>query len=394
MNGVWRRGAASGSTGRRDSSSDEVQVLAALPPQPRKIRVRVTSTITSAFTCDSPIPLTSRQRFFKPPKAFNQINADLTLPENHAFHPFLMNVGNQFATAFEKRFTGAGRKSGEYSFARGGNSRHVQARVLAYGDNIAIPVAKIVESFECDSEGDILELYADEIRAFSIWASSRLSQMSRLAFEVEDSVYLKHLKFPRRHSMIEIGFTEASTGESRSKMAKFLSEHRRQLISAHIALSPSAVLDPRLERELVSSNSELNLKSESHSLLLNAQGSLFLREDSSRSAPRGDSGLIRAPYDNRFENVSHLSQIALLLQHVGLTASDEGELDSRGWASSSNALRQWVKYSNNALYRSVGNAKIWDVLRGAYHLDSILEEVSERVAASREEQWDSKAERK
>lgn len=380
---VWSRGAAGGPTGRRETSSDEVQFLAAPPPQNEQISVKFSSIVTSAFSCEDAGAVEGRGRFFKPPKTFRKFSTNLTLPARHALYPKLMDAGNQFAAAFKKRFGEAG---GEYSFDRRDGRKYAGVRAYAYGRQVVVPEIQTESTFHCEDVEQVLAIFSDEVRDFSGWATPQLPRIARLSFEVGAKSELRHLKFPRRHSVVEIGFGSSSLQESSVRMAEFLTKFRRQAISSHIALSPTAVVDPRLERELINSNSSLNLKSESHLLMLNAQGSLFMRNAGSHAAVGGE-GLRGAPYENRFENVVSLSQIALLLQHLGLTAVDLSEFRSDAWAGSSNAYRLWVKYPENALYRSVGNFKIWEVLQDAYRLGSIYEEAMERFPELRAYQW-------
>ncbi|WP_193106993.1 hypothetical protein [Brachybacterium sp. FME24] len=368
-------------TGRKDSFFDGVQLPAAPPPRPSPVvSVNITTTVSSAFSHESPVSLRDRGKFLKPAKPYGRINSDLTLPDCHALYPMLMGPGNQFASAFEKRFESGNPGLQKYSFSRNRGEVSVRPQVHAYGDNVVIPTLGMKFSFECDDYDEVLERSASEVRSFFEWASKRLANVARMAFELNDPSGLKHLKFPRRHTMLEIDFGSSESEGSGARMTKFLSAQRRRIISSHIALAPDAVLDPRLERELVKSNAELNLKSEAHLLLLNAQGSLFLRVPSGKLA--GSSAGARArPYENRFENVGHLSEIALLIQHLGLTASSSDELNSQNWASDSSAMRRWVKYPQNGLYRSVGNLKMWEVLSDSHHLVSVLDEASERLCA-------------
>src|SRR5699024_5886857 len=150
--------------------------------------------------------------------------ANLTLPEHHAIYPQIMNAGNQFPSSFEKRY---GVEEGEYSFARRSASSPVEVRAYAYGDGIVIPEIRVRRTFSCDDLSEVFSHFTSDARKFSAWAGRQLPRLSSLAFEVAEVGMLEHLKFPRRHSVIEVDFGESSADDSRMRMAEFLTNFRR-----------------------------------------------------------------------------------------------------------------------------------------------------------------------
>ncbi|MCC9204972.1 hypothetical protein [Arthrobacter sp. zg-Y769] len=165
--------------------------------------------------------------------------------------------------------------------------------------------------------------------------------------------------------------TKITVPEAEDVVAKFLSAHTADLVALHISRDPTLIPDPRLSLAVVNAADDLNLKSESQLLLLNAQGSTLLLADSTTR---------RIPfYHNRFERVADLSEIALSMQYDLLhrerstgPIQNHPEVDLK-----SMPYKSWISYPQNVFHTSVSNQKIWQVVSKALYLESIAEELFE-----------------
>lgn len=158
-------------------------------------------------------------------------------------------------------------------------------------------------------------------------------------------------------------------------LAEWLTTQRRSIVATHIAHNPSQTVDPRLERALWESNSELNLKSQSELLLLNAQGSILIAPARSRSSGTGVG--VPPQYLNRHERVVQLSDVATFMQHALLRARALEELVTEGWSTDPNVIERWVDYAGNVFHTSVSNQRIWSTMSDALGLRSLVQELRE-----------------
>lgn len=202
-----------------------------------------------------------------------------------------------------------------------------------------------------------------------------LAAAGRLAFGTS-TAKIGHAGRTSVHSKLLLSATE-------DEAAEYISSRRAELIALHISRDPTLIPDPRLSSAIIRANSELNLKSESQLLILNAQGSTLVSSaDRLRPTPY---------YNNRFERVVDLSEIGLCMQQAllfspvpvrrphGTQRVQRTQPARRAPASSFGALPliRWVEYPENVFYTSVSNRKVWEVISSSLHLKSLVSELRE-----------------
>lgn len=173
---------------------------------------------------------------------------------------------------------------------------------------------------------------------------------------------------PLGHSGRITRHTKISVPVSAEVGAEYLTTHRPELVALHISRNPDLVPDPRLSASVIRAAEELNLKSETQMLLINAQGStLFATSRSDSAAPF---------YNNRFNRVIDLSEIALSMQQellhrdITLLKSEEGH------GSKNVPFERWIRYPQNVFHMSVSNQRVWTVLSDALRLSSLIDELT------------------
>ncbi|MCU0115338.1 hypothetical protein [Curtobacterium poinsettiae] len=151
--------------------------------------------------------------------------------------------------------------------------------------------------------------------------------------------------------------------------ARYIAQNRRSIIAQHITHRPDHLPDPRLEAALIKENEQLNLKSESHLLLVNAGGSTIytIRSDDK------DRTALGSVYKNRHVRVISLAQIATVMQHFLLRASP-GEISAKTWSTNEHIIERWIRFPSSTLFTSVSNQMIWRAISNAFALESLLDE--------------------
>lgn len=163
--------------------------------------------------------------------------------------------------------------------------------------------------------------------------------------------------------------TKLLLAASEEETAEYISFHRPEFIALHISRDPSLVPDPRLTSAVTRANSELNLKSESQLLIVNAQGStLIASSDQLRPTPY---------YNNRFGRVVDLAEIGLCMQQALLFSPLPANRPKDTPTSYFGALpvKRWVDYPENVFHTSVSNRKLWEVVSSSLHLKSLVDEL-------------------
>lgn len=171
----------------------------------------------------------------------------------------------------------------------------------------------------------------------------------------------------RRH--VTISLSSDSAPEKLPRALKgYIASNRIPLIGLHITGRRDAAVDPRIERAMLASNVELNLKAEDQLAIVNAQGSMILRE----KALRGDQ--LKSEYRNRPERLKMLSVVATAMQQTVLRATSLREIERPPWSRSRNVIGRWTQYPESVLHSSVSSLVMWKELSREYGLEHAFRE--------------------
>lgn len=246
---------------------------------------------------------------------------------------------------------------------------NVNFTVDQFGANIFITRIRYFGIFHIKELQQLLHYHAELNKAIKKSATMKLLKKVSSMASGKGEKTLSPLSKLRRHTHFLINSSTAD-GNFQSDMARYISENKRELVAAHISGDHTQVPHPRLENALINQNSELNLKSESQLMLVNAQGSTLISGSTeSREATYG------TPYFNRHSRVVDLSEIATAMQHLLTQATQPNEIRSSDWAGDAYTIDRWIRYPSNVFLTSVSNQRVWDVISRAYSLPSLLQEV-------------------
>ena len=331
--------------------------------------------MTSAFSGDASSRRTSSSRFAKI-SPLRHFVSEFDLQDKYAVIPENFQIGNQFRAGLKEdsALLGDGNMP---PFELTGNPAaalvRVSPKVRRYGRHYVARLTHVV-SFDVPILDELLPAFTAALGHLVTPERSRLlKRIIALAAGVELSS-LDGAGKVRTHINLRVGATDGRDLEA--EISEWLSANRRQIVAAHISRQHTRVPDPRLERALLDENAELNLKSESQILLLNAQGSTLIAPALQRAA-RAPSGAVDARYHNRHGRVTDLSEIASVMQHIILRARRMEDLDSVDWANDPKVVQRWISYPRNVFHASVSNERVWQALSQAYALPSLLREVTE-----------------
>jgi hypothetical protein len=241
--------------------------------------------------------------------------------------------------------------------------------VHRYG-SFFLPTVRFKGEFEMESLSDLLPRFAGILRSIVQPRRRLLTEVAALSAGI-DRGELETLGNVRTHSRLEI--TGPSHERIETQLAEWLTTHRRAIVSTHIAQDPLQTVDPRLERALWTTNSELNLKSQSELLFLNAQGSTLIAPARAKSA-RTEIG-VPPQYLNRHERVVELSEVATFMQHTLLRARTLEQITSRDWGADPDVIARWVEYPVNVFHTSVSNERVWSAISDALGLRTLVQEL-------------------
>ncbi|WP_298591603.1 hypothetical protein [uncultured Kocuria sp.] len=330
----------------------------------------------SYYLKESDRNLSPKNRFAKISKHRSFIR-EFGLQSKHEIHPVRYTPGNQFRPGLgELASTFSSNESTPYKIKLDGfnNWTEVIPRVDQFGSSLFVSAIRYRGTYGVSKLSDLLDTQARLIEGIADVAPMKLlKQIAALAAGVEPRS-LDGLSKRRMHSYVAVDdLVEPESFYIR--MAEFLATTRRSVVALHISGEPRKIPDARLESALLKENSELNLKSETQLLFVNAQGSTLIA--GTRQNEGGGSVTRGSTYHNRHARVVDLSEIATAMQHLLLRARSRADIDASAWAGDTNAIDRWVRFTENVLHTSVSNQKVWSAVSRAYALPSLLNEFHE-----------------
>lgn len=343
-----------------------VRLPDALPP----LKVDYDFTLfTSFFLSDSHIKTKPENRFAHIDR-YRKFQQEFDLHPKYSISPIRYRPGNQFKSGLHSSSALEGNSPPfKLKIDKFDDPAHVNFSVDQFGFNLFVTKIRYFGSFRIEDLRQLLQRQADLNKAIKKSATMMLlKRVSSMASGKPENM-LSPLSKIRKHVHFSIN-SSSTNSEFQSEMARYISSNKRELVATHISGDHNQVPHPRLENALINHNSELNLKSESQLLLVNAQGSTLVS-----SAAENRSATYGSPYFNRHSRVIDLSEIATAMQHLLTQATQPDEIRSNDWAGDAYTIDRWIEYPSNVFLTSVSNQRVWDVISRAYSLTSLLQEV-------------------
>lgn len=347
-----------------------VQLPDALPTQ---FSVKYDISVLGSFYLDAAYEERPVIERFASIASHRKFIGEFDLQPKHEIHPKRYVPGHQFRSALGpsgRRLST--RDAMPYQQVLEGIENRVEVipRIDRFGKNVFVVVVRYHGTYAVDSLTDLLPSHARVVN--SVVASAEASMLKEIAAVAAGVPAQAMVGLPKRRVHSHAVVTDhKDPGSLGLRLAEFLASNRRSVVALHISRDPSKVPDARLESALVAANAELNLKSESQLLLVNAQGSTLIAGSSEGGVGPGTA------YHNRHARVVDLSEIATAMQHMLLRGRSRDDLNARYWGGDSRALDRWVRFPQNVLSTSVGNQRVWAVLSDSYVLSDLLEEYFE-----------------
>lgn len=237
--------------------------------------------------------------------------------------------------------------------------------------------------------GDIVKISAEVFSPGSLLI--RITARFRIEFHKEDysSFYksLSELRSPRKlepiHSIYQVvleHLVEDGTNLRRPsvRFACFIklplddTEYRRgaqrsrqALVAFHIGAQKAQEIAISLVDDIEERCRSLNLKSNTETMIANAQGITYIIPTVGHTTP----------HNERFRKATDLLSVAAYCQDVLLDFDDLQNSTPAAWLKQIRIARRWIQYSANTFHSSVGNRALWDVLVDAFHLNSFVSEM-------------------
>lgn len=349
----------------------------------------------SFFSAESGKRYDSSGRFAKI-AANRNLSHELSLQPKHRISPIRYNPGNQFKHALSGDGASLGhgdrvpyrlplelRPSGPIVEGR------VSPRVDQFGPCLFLASVSYRISAELGSLNDLVDMHSHLQRQIADSGDAR--QLRSIAAVAAGRRPAALEPGAKRRVHTEVAVSHATIAEEEAAgfaafetdFARHLAQTRRAIIAQHITLDPKQLPDPRLESALMAENKALNLKSESHLLLVNAGGST-LYTTKSRSKTTSPLGSM---YKNRHSRVIGLAEIATVIQHLLLRASSPEEIDALSWSSNKDIIERWVRFPSNTLFTSVSNQMVWRALSKAFALETLLDEYEQFDTTQKKTGW-------
>lgn len=298
---------------------------------------------------------------------------EFDLQPKHEIHPKRYVPGHQFRSALGpsgRRLSIRDAMPYQQDVEGIANRVEVIPRIDRFGEHVFVVAVRYHGTYAVDSLIDLLPSHARVVN--SVVASAQASLLREIAAVAAGVPADALVGLPKRRVHSHAAVADLYDPSSLNlRLAEFLASNRRSVVALHISKDPSKVPDARLESALVAANAELNLKSESQLLLINAQGSTLIAASSDGGVAPGTT------YHNRHARVVDLSEIATAMQHMLLRGRSREDLDARSWGGDSHAIDRWIRFPQNVLSTSMSNQRVWAVLSDSYALSDLLSEFSE-----------------
>jgi hypothetical protein len=353
--------------GGRKSSVGGVRVPDALPSS---YGARFDITVLISFSIAEQSRDHAPYNVFSSAAPYKGFARDFSLQPKHDIFPMRFRFGNQLKQRLQQfsALLGDGQKPPfSLKLPHAVGITRVIPYVDKYGTDLVVAGLRYTGTLSLSTLREMLPSAAALVKTVSQLADTRLARAMAASIE-ELAVLQKH----RVHTSFAISSARQSID---SDVAEFLMQHRREIVALHITGDPSRIPDPRLENALVSENAELNLKSESQLLLLNAQGSTLISAvptELDGKAANVERGSI---YFNRHERIVDLGEIAAAMQHILIRARVRADIDSTTWAGDAHVIERWIRYPKNVLFASVSQQKAWLAFCAAYSLPELFAEL-------------------
>jgi hypothetical protein len=347
----------------------KVQLLDALPP---RFLIKYDISVLGSFYLDA----TDQERLvaerFASIASHRKFVGEFDLQPKHEIHPERFVPGHQFRASLGplgRRLSSRDAMPYQQVLEGIDNPIEVIPRIDRFGKNVLVVAVRYHGTYGVSNLEGLLSAQARVVNAVVAAAEpSMLRQMAAVAAGVPANAMVG---LPKRRVHSHAVVTDERDASSLDRrLAEFLASNRRAVVALHISKDPTKVPDARLESALVAANAELNLKSESQLLLINAQGSTLIAGSSPGGVSPGTA------HHNRHARVVDLSEIATAMQHMLLRGRSRDDLDARSWGGDSYAIDRWVRFPKNVLSTSVSNQKVWSVLSDSYVLPDLLTEFS------------------
>lgn len=348
---------------------------------PHRITVDFDVTILTSVYAPDASGGGQAHRWFGEISKYRKLITEFDLQPKYAITPTQFAIGNQFRHGLGLGANALGNGSTppyQLEFEQLAAPVRVTPGIHRYG-HFYIPTIRLAGVFETESFDELLQAFSGIIRDVVGPRRPLLTELAQLAGScTRDGIVT--LGKVRTHARLELSSSQGAVDET--YLAEWLSTHRRAIVATHIAQDPRQTVDPRLERALWESNSELNLKSQSELLIVNAQGSTLIAPN--RRGAAGSTRKVPPQYLNRHGRVVLLSEVGTAMQHALLRAPTLPEVAQQGWGADPRVVERWVTFPSNVFHTSVSNERIWSAISDSLGLRSLVQELREIGPAVRE----------
>lgn len=141
---------------------------------------------------------------------------------------------------------------------------------------------------------------------------------------------------------------------------------RQALAAFHIGAQKAQEISPSLVDDIEERCQSLNLKSNTETMIANAQGVTYVIPTYGHTTP----------HDERFRKAADLLSIATYCQDALLDYDNLQNAKPVSWLKQARIARRWIEFPGNTFHSSVGNRELWNVLVNSLHLDSLVKELA------------------
>lgn len=367
---MGRHGAADGVEHQEGNLTGGGVRLPVASPSHRSFSYEITR-MTSFFIEDLSSARKPKNRFSQIGR-YNKFVQEFDLGPKHSISPIRFTPGNQIKSALPESLNVTGKNIPyQVPMPEADHISNLGITIDQYGKSVYITRMRFFGSLQVSDLDLVIPSYANLTKNIKTLSSNRiLRNIAALAAGCLEENLVPLSKI-RTHAHISVN--EANDDHDfPTMMTRHISTNMDSLIATHITGDHLHHPHPRLKSALVESNAELNLKSESQLLLLNAQGSTLIS-----GSTANHNSEYTSPYHNRHSRVTDLSEIATAMQHLLINARSSTDISSSGWSTNEHTLERWIRYPSNVFLTSLSNQKLWEVISSSYSLSRLLDEFTE-----------------
>lgn len=227
--------------------------------------------------------------------------------------------------------------------------------VLRIKASIAVDIFKNVDA--------CLRLHCSDDLLLHLRLPKKIKVINDIADEIIDKVTVpgwkpKLASVTRSAFKIEMPFNDVG-------FRRYVDISKRNLIATHLGVHEGSGIAANLVQELEHAWKSLNLKSQTEWMLANTLGLTYLVPKDAKVGP----------HPNRFERATDLLALASYLQILLLDPDDQAANNKAAWQEELDLARRWVEFSKNALYASVSNWALFEVLSDSMSLKTLVAEI-------------------